>query len=105
MGKACLVQDPEEKLRALAALLDHVAPGRSTDSRLPSARELAKTAVLALDLVEVSAKVRAGGRRGRHGVAVLGRGCAAHPAGGNADPRRRPRSGGRAATLPCVVPA
>jgi uncharacterized protein len=61
VGKACLVQDAGEKLRALAALLDHVAPGRSTDSRLPSARELAATAVLALDLVEVSAKVRTGG--------------------------------------------
>ena len=45
----------------LAAVLDHVAPGRSADSRPPNARELAATAVLALDLVEVSAKVRTGG--------------------------------------------
>jgi uncharacterized protein len=61
VGDARLVQDPEEKSRALAALLDHVAPGRSVDSRPPNARELAATAVLALDLVEVSAKVRTGG--------------------------------------------
>jgi uncharacterized protein len=61
LGTARLVQDEREKLRALAALLDHVASGRSTDSRPPNARELAATAVLALDLVEVSAKVRAGG--------------------------------------------
>jgi uncharacterized protein len=61
MGNARLVQDRDEKLRAMAALLDHVASGRSTDSRPPNARELAATAVLALDLVEVSAKVRDGG--------------------------------------------
>ncbi|BBX48603.1 pyridoxamine 5'-phosphate oxidase family protein [Mycobacterium cookii] len=61
MGNARLVTDPDEKLRALAAVVDHVAPGRSADSRPPNARELAATAVLALDLVEVSAKVRTGG--------------------------------------------
>ncbi|MGB6764017.1 pyridoxamine 5'-phosphate oxidase family protein, partial [Mycobacterium sp.] len=61
VGNARLVQDRGEKLRALAALLDHVASGRSADSRPPNARELAATAVLALDLVEVSAKVRTGG--------------------------------------------
>jgi uncharacterized protein len=61
MGNARLVTDRDEKLRALAAVLDHVAPGRSADSRPPNARELAATAVLALDLVEVSAKVRTGG--------------------------------------------
>jgi nitroimidazol reductase NimA-like FMN-containing flavoprotein (pyridoxamine 5'-phosphate oxidase superfamily) len=61
LGTARLVQDREEKLRAFTALLDHVAPGRSGDTRSPSARELAATAVLALDLLEVSAKVRTGG--------------------------------------------
>jgi uncharacterized protein len=61
VGAARLVQDPDEKRRALAALLDHVASGRSDDTRPPNARELAATAVLALDLVEVSAKVRTGG--------------------------------------------
>jgi uncharacterized protein len=61
MGNARLVTDREEKLRGLAAVLDHVASGRAADSRPPNARELAATAVLALDLVEVSAKVRTGG--------------------------------------------
>ena len=61
VGSARLVQDRGEKLRALAALLDHIATGRSADSRPPNTRELAATAVLALDLVEVSAKVRDGG--------------------------------------------
>ncbi|WAJ47377.1 pyridoxamine 5'-phosphate oxidase family protein [Mycobacterium sp. Aquia_216] len=61
VGDAHLVDDPEEKSAALSALLDHIAPGRAADCRAPNARELAATAVLALDLVEVSAKVRAGG--------------------------------------------
>lgn len=61
LGTARLVRDRDEKLRALAALLDHVAAGRSADSRPPNSRELAGIAVLALDLIEVSAKVRAGG--------------------------------------------
>ncbi|MCV7195465.1 pyridoxamine 5'-phosphate oxidase family protein [Mycobacterium angelicum] len=61
LGTARLVEDQTEKRRALAALLDHIRPGRAADCRPPNARELAATAVLALDLVEVSAKVRDGG--------------------------------------------
>ena len=61
VGEARLVEDPAEKLRALHSLLDHIASGRAADCRPPNARELAATAVLALDLVEVSAKMRTGG--------------------------------------------
>ncbi|SON63291.1 hypothetical protein MSIMFI_04821 [Mycobacterium simulans] len=61
LGTARLVEDPAEKRRALGALLDHIRSGRAADCRSPNARELAATAVLALDLVEVSAKVRSGG--------------------------------------------
>jgi len=61
IGDARPVEDPAEKLRALHCLLDHIASGRAADCRTPNARELAMTAVLALDLVEVSAKVRDGG--------------------------------------------
>ena len=60
MGPARVVDDPAEKTRALSCLLDHVAAGRAADCRAPNARELAATGVLALDLVEVSAKVRTG---------------------------------------------
>jgi len=56
-----VVDDEEEKLRALCCLLDHIRPGRAADCRTPNPRELAATGMLALDLVEVSAKVRAGG--------------------------------------------
>lgn len=61
LGAARVVDDPAEKLRALTGLLDHIAPGRAADCRIPNPRELAATGVLALDLVEVSAKVRSGG--------------------------------------------
>jgi uncharacterized protein len=61
VGDARLVADPTEKCTALDALLNHIADGRAADCRQPNARELAMTAVLAVDLVEVSAKVRTGG--------------------------------------------
>ncbi|MFD8209625.1 pyridoxamine 5'-phosphate oxidase family protein [Streptomyces sp. NPDC059695] len=60
-GTAHQVTDPEELRTALDALVDHVVPGRSADSRPGNAKELAATAVIRLDLEEVSAKVRTGG--------------------------------------------
>ncbi|MER6143695.1 pyridoxamine 5'-phosphate oxidase family protein [Streptomyces sparsogenes] len=60
-GTARQVTDPTERAAALDALVDHVVPGRAADSRPGNAKELAATAVLALDLAEVSAKVRTGG--------------------------------------------
>lgn len=60
-GPAYDVTDPEEKRRALDALVDHVVPGRAADSRPADRKELAATAVIRLDLTEVSAKLRAGG--------------------------------------------
>ncbi|MFF4143671.1 pyridoxamine 5'-phosphate oxidase family protein [Streptomyces sp. NPDC001698] len=60
-GTAHQVTDPEEKRLALDALVDHVMPGRSADSRPANTKELAATAVLRLYLDEVSAKLRVGG--------------------------------------------
>ncbi|WP_055699867.1 MULTISPECIES: pyridoxamine 5'-phosphate oxidase family protein [Streptomyces] len=60
-GTAHQVTDPEEKRVALDALVDHVVPGRSADSRPANAKELAATAVIRIDLDEVSAKTRTGG--------------------------------------------
>ncbi|MEU4280286.1 pyridoxamine 5'-phosphate oxidase family protein [Streptomyces tanashiensis] len=60
-GTAHQVTDPEELRTALDALVDHVVPSRSADSRPGNAKELAATAVIRLDLDEVSAKVRTGG--------------------------------------------
>ncbi|MFE5738636.1 pyridoxamine 5'-phosphate oxidase family protein [Streptomyces celluloflavus] len=60
-GTAHPVTDPAEKSAALDALVDHVLPGRAADSRPGNAKELAATAVIRLDLREVSAKIRTGG--------------------------------------------
>jgi nitroimidazol reductase NimA-like FMN-containing flavoprotein (pyridoxamine 5'-phosphate oxidase superfamily) len=60
-GIAHEVTGPEERRSALHAIVDQVVPGRSYDSRPANARELAATAVLRLDLDEVSAKIRTGG--------------------------------------------
>ncbi|MFD9501775.1 pyridoxamine 5'-phosphate oxidase family protein [Streptomyces sp. NPDC060035] len=60
-GVARTVTDPEERRVALDAIVDQVVPGRSLDSRPADAKELAATAVIRLDLDEVSAKVRTGG--------------------------------------------
>jgi len=60
VGHARPVDDAEERLRALRALVEHVARGRFAETRRPDARELAQTLVLALPLAEASAKVRTG---------------------------------------------
>ncbi|UUU35368.1 pyridoxamine 5'-phosphate oxidase family protein [Streptomyces sp. CA-210063] len=60
-GTAHQVTDPEERRIALDALVDHVVPGRSRDSRPANPKEFAATAVIRLDLHEVSAKTRTGG--------------------------------------------
>jgi nitroimidazol reductase NimA-like FMN-containing flavoprotein (pyridoxamine 5'-phosphate oxidase superfamily) len=60
LGRTELVTDPVEKDAALTALVEHFMPGRSADARAGSSRELAATAVLAVPLEEVSAKVRTG---------------------------------------------
>lgn len=58
---AVAVTDETEKARALDALVEHVAPGRSRDARPPTAAELRKTLVVRLPLHEASAKIRTGG--------------------------------------------
>jgi nitroimidazol reductase NimA-like FMN-containing flavoprotein (pyridoxamine 5'-phosphate oxidase superfamily) len=59
-GHAELLTDLDEKRAALLALIDKVEAGRSSRCRAPNDRELGLTHVLALPLVEVSAKVRSG---------------------------------------------
>lgn len=60
LGRAALVSDPKEKERALAAIVEHVMPGRMREARPPSEQEIRATRVLRLGLGEVSAKVRSG---------------------------------------------
>ena len=61
MGEARVVEEAEEKRLALDAIVDRVAPARSKEARSPNDSELRSTLVLALPLVEVSAKIRTGG--------------------------------------------
>jgi uncharacterized protein len=59
-GKAEEVIDRDEKLRVLAALVEHVCRGRSADARRPNEKELKQTLVLRLPIAEASAKIRTG---------------------------------------------
>ncbi|MFC4786882.1 pyridoxamine 5'-phosphate oxidase family protein [Nocardioides sp. MAHUQ-72] len=61
IGPARLVDDPAEKERALALIVDHMIPGRSATLRASTRKELAATAVLAVPLHEASLKARDGG--------------------------------------------
>jgi nitroimidazol reductase NimA-like FMN-containing flavoprotein (pyridoxamine 5'-phosphate oxidase superfamily) len=59
-GRATLVEDREEKDRALFAFSEQVIRGRWNDVREPTESELKQTTVLRLPLTEASAKVRTG---------------------------------------------
>jgi nitroimidazol reductase NimA-like FMN-containing flavoprotein (pyridoxamine 5'-phosphate oxidase superfamily) len=61
VGRARVVEDAEEKERALSLIVDHMLPGRSGTLRPDTRRELAATGVLAVPLHEASLKVRDGG--------------------------------------------
>jgi nitroimidazol reductase NimA-like FMN-containing flavoprotein (pyridoxamine 5'-phosphate oxidase superfamily) len=61
IGVAERVHDPEEARRALGCLVDHVVPGRTSESRPPTDAELRRTAVLVLPIESASVKARAGG--------------------------------------------
>jgi len=59
-GVAHVVTDPDERAAALAAVVEHVAPGRSAESRPGDRQELAATAVMRLPLEEAVLKQRNG---------------------------------------------
>ena len=60
LGTATEIVDPDEKRRALDAIVEHIVAGRTAAVRPPSAKEMAATRVVALPLDESSAKVRTG---------------------------------------------
>jgi hypothetical protein len=60
VGKFEEVTDPEAQMAAYQAMFDKIHPGRWDEVRWPSEIELKQTAVMAMELVEVSAKVRTG---------------------------------------------
>ena len=59
-GNARLVTDADERWAALQAIVEQLAPGSWAHARQPGRKELAATAVFALDLAEASVKVRTG---------------------------------------------
>jgi nitroimidazol reductase NimA-like FMN-containing flavoprotein (pyridoxamine 5'-phosphate oxidase superfamily) len=60
LGTAQLVDEAEEKLKALRRLSEHILPARWDDVRPPNERELKATSVLRLPIEEFSCKVRTG---------------------------------------------
>jgi uncharacterized protein len=60
LGTAREVSDPEEKERALRAVVEHIAPGRPDEIRGPDAADLKSTKLLSMEIEEASAKVRTG---------------------------------------------
>jgi nitroimidazol reductase NimA-like FMN-containing flavoprotein (pyridoxamine 5'-phosphate oxidase superfamily) len=60
LGKATLVDGSADKLEALRGFTEKVLPGRWSDARPPSEKELKATSILRLPLTEASAKVRIG---------------------------------------------
>lgn len=61
LGQARVVNEREEKLAALTALVNRFSGGRAERVRAPNEQELKATTLLALPIVEASAKVRQGG--------------------------------------------
>ena len=59
-GIAEPVEDPAEKLAVLEAFMEKIAPGRWPELRPATDPEIKSTSVLAVDLKEVSAKIRTG---------------------------------------------
>lgn len=59
-GRATVVAEQDEKIKALHAFTDHIVDERWRDVRPPTENELQATVVLKLPLAEVSAKTRTG---------------------------------------------
>ena len=60
-GKARLVEDPQEKERALVLMVDRLFPQRTAGLRPATAQEIKATTVIAMDIDRASAKIRARG--------------------------------------------
>ena len=60
-GQARLVTDPEEKVRALAMMVDRFFPNRTAGLRQSTTQEIKATAVVWMEIERASAKIRAKG--------------------------------------------
>ncbi len=59
-GRGTAVEDESQRLRALERITERLAPGRWAEARRPTARELAATGVVRLEIETASAKIRSG---------------------------------------------
>ncbi len=59
-GRGARVEAEADRLRALERITERLAPGRWSEARRPSSRELAATGVVRVAIESASAKVRAG---------------------------------------------
>ena len=59
-GRAQLVEDEDEKFKAMHAFTEHIVPNRWNEVRPPNSKELKATTVLRLPIKEASAKIRTG---------------------------------------------
>lgn len=59
-GRIRHVEDPAERWEGLRVITEQLAPGSWDYARRPTKKELAATAVLALDLTEAAVKIRTG---------------------------------------------
>ncbi len=59
-GVPRLITDEDERMTAARVITEHLIPGRWANSRQPTKKEMAATALLALSLDEASVKVRTG---------------------------------------------
>ncbi len=60
-GKPRLVTDWDEKMEALELITDNIIKGRWDEARIPNEKEMKGTAVMAIEMTEASAKIRAEG--------------------------------------------
>lgn len=60
-GHGAAVVEEDEKLAASMAIVEHVVPGRTADTRQPTPEELRATLVVRFPIAEASAKIRSGG--------------------------------------------
>jgi len=60
-GHARLVEEPDEKARALRMMVDRFFPGRTAQLRQSTEQEISATTVIMMDIERASAKIRAKG--------------------------------------------
>lgn len=60
LGTATPIEDPDARASAFVRLVEHVAPGRAAEVRMPNEAEDRQTAMVRIPLAQASAKVRTG---------------------------------------------